>query len=514
MSTANPTQVVFTSTITGALAQISFIVVRLITIPIIITQLGKTEYGLWVLIGQSISFMALSELGISNAISRFVARDKVTRTQEDLNTLINTGVGLSLVVANLVVLISIGLIFVLPNWLGVEPAYLVSVRWVLLISGISLSIQIPLRISFGILNGYQKYGVTNTLQIGLSLFNLVGVLLLLWTDQFGLILLGVVYFSASVFYHLSGLIAIKRTFSGIRIFIRDFSKVAARELLGVGLSASLITAGSSFYRQGIVLASGKLLSIEEAGIYGFVLGLITLLTTFLTQLTLPLLTLASEVQAKEDLNHLERIMNRTMRITFSLGGSAAVGIFFYGEEILRLWLRSSDWSSGEFHMAWLAMVVMGIGLAVGLPQLASRSILQGVGRHWQVTAGFFAASLSALILSIVLMRNGLGITGAALGWALVLFLQGTVIYPPLITRFFNVKWWKMFPKAYFPGIIICSALALTCYLMKTLVPPTTVGLLALNVLVGLLVSGAGFFIISGLSLRQFSQLLQESTPWN
>jgi len=514
MSTSNPTQVVFTSTVTGTLAQVSFIVVRLITFPIIVSQLGKTEYGLWVLIGQSISFMALSELGISHAVSRFIARDKKSHRQEDQNKLINTGVGLSLVAANLVLLVSIGLVFILPNWLEIEQIYFNSVRWVLLLSGISLSIQIPLRISFGIINGYQKYGLTNTLQIGLSLFNLAGVLLLLWTDQFGLILLGLVYFSATVLYHLSGLLAVKRVIKGIRISLRDYSKVAAKELLGFGLSATLITAGSSFYRQGIILATGKLLSIEEAGIYGVVFGLITMLSGFLTQFTLPLLTLASEIHAEEDLAHLERMMNRIMQLIFSLGGSVAVGLAFYGEEILRFWLHSSGWTSGEFHRAWMAMVIMGIGLAVGLPQLASRSILRGVGRHWQVTTGFFVTSLAGLMLSIILMRNGMGITGAALSWALVLFLQGTVIYSPLIARFLKVKWWKMFPKAYLPGGIVCGLLGLSCFLMKTLVPPTTVGLLALNIFVGFLVSGAGFFIISGLSLRQLSRLFLNSTPWN
>ncbi len=68
--------------------------------------------------------------------------------------------------------------------------------------------------------------------------------------------------------------------------------------------------------QGIILATGKLLSIEEAGIYGVVFGLITLLSGFLTQFTLPLLTLASEIHAEEDLAHLERMMNRIMKLIF------------------------------------------------------------------------------------------------------------------------------------------------------------------------------------------------------
>jgi O-antigen/teichoic acid export membrane protein len=514
MTKTNPAQVVFTSTITGALARASSIVVGLITVPIILSQLGKTEYGLWVLIGQTISFMALSELGISGAIGRFVARDKYTRSPEDLNQLISTGVGLSLAVANLVILISIVLIFVLPSWLDIEQAYLTPVKWVLFLSGITLTIQIPLRISFGILNGYQKYGLTNILQIGLSLFNLAGILLLSWTNQLGLILLAAVYFSASVFYHLSGLLAVKRVIKGIRISIRDYSKIAAKELLGLGLSASLITFSGSIYRQGIVLATGKLLTVEEAGIYGTVLGLITLLSGFLTQLSSPLQTLASEIHAQENLDHLERMTNRMMRVTFTLGSSVAVGLFFYGEETLRFWLHSSDWSAGDFHSAWVAMAIMGAGLAVGLPQLASRSILQGVGRHWQVTAGFLVTSAAALTLSIFLMSNGMGIVGAALSWALVLVIQGTVIYPPLITRFFKVKWWTMFPKAYLPGGVVCVILALSCYLMKIYVPPTTLGLLALNIVVGLIIGGAGFFIISGFSLGQLRKLLLNISPWS
>ena len=77
MSTTNPTQVVFNSTVTGALTRVSSIVIGLFTLPIIMSQLGKTEYGLWVLIGQSVGFVALSEMGISQAVSRSIARDRI-----------------------------------------------------------------------------------------------------------------------------------------------------------------------------------------------------------------------------------------------------------------------------------------------------------------------------------------------------------------------------------------------------------------------------------------------------
>ena len=98
MIKTNPTQVIFNSAVTGTIARISSILAGLISAPIIIAQLGKTEYGLWVLIGQSIGFMAITEFGISGAIGRFFARDKNTQNLEELNRLINTGFGLSLFV--------------------------------------------------------------------------------------------------------------------------------------------------------------------------------------------------------------------------------------------------------------------------------------------------------------------------------------------------------------------------------------------------------------------------------
>jgi len=57
----------------------------LITLPLIVIHLGKEEYGIWVLVGQTVSFLALSDLGVANAVSRFVARFRGRNDNESIN---------------------------------------------------------------------------------------------------------------------------------------------------------------------------------------------------------------------------------------------------------------------------------------------------------------------------------------------------------------------------------------------------------------------------------------------
>ena len=74
-------------------------------------------------------------------------------------------------------------------------------------------------------------------------------------------------------------------------------------------------------------------------------------------------------------------------MTFATSACIAVGLVMFGEPALRLWLHRSDWTDSDFTQAGRAIAIMGVALAIGLPQIGSRSTLQGVGRHWLVGGG-------------------------------------------------------------------------------------------------------------------------------
>ena len=133
------------------------------------------------------------------------------------------------------------------------------------------------------------------------------------------------------------------------------------------------------------------------------------------------------------------------------------------------------WSDADFDQAGDALAIMGVALAIGLPQIGSRSALQGVGRHWYVALGMLGASLVSLAAGAVAMAAGWGVAGAAVGWGLVWVIQGTVLFPPVIARFLDVPIRRMFTDAYVPGLVLAGAVLALAWTLNVLVAPASTG---------------------------------------
>ena len=66
--------IIFSSTITGYTLKLLQFFVSIITLPLVVEALGKVQYGILVLIGQTVGFLAMTDIGVSNSIGRFISR--------------------------------------------------------------------------------------------------------------------------------------------------------------------------------------------------------------------------------------------------------------------------------------------------------------------------------------------------------------------------------------------------------------------------------------------------------
>ena len=62
--------VIFSSALTGYIQKGIQFFVSIATLPLIISSLGKIQYGILVLIGQTVGFLAMSDIGVSNSVGR------------------------------------------------------------------------------------------------------------------------------------------------------------------------------------------------------------------------------------------------------------------------------------------------------------------------------------------------------------------------------------------------------------------------------------------------------------
>jgi len=500
-------KIILTNTISGWASRLSRFAVSLVTLPIILNNLGKDQYGIWILVGQTIHFFALSDLGLTNSISRFVSRFQGQEDHQSTINLVNTSLAMLTAVSVVLVLLTVGLAQFIGTILKVPPESALKAREVFLISGLIFAGFFPLRIAPAILQGYQNYFVPNLVNIVGSVLNLAGVIILARLNLLGLIEFAILSSVTTVCISAINVFWAWRKIKPMPLGVRYFSKKTSLSLLDLGSSSVLYSAGTSLYGQGLGIAVGFFLGTAEAGIFGVVLNIMTYLSFMLTQITRPLITISSEYQARGNMDRLFSLSVEIMRVSLAMGLFVFVGLVFFGAPFLKLLLHRTSWNVQDYLNASACLMLMSGSLAVAIPQLAVQSIFRGVGQHWRVTINFLATSLVAFgvgVMAVAFMRS---VVGAAVGWGLQLFFVGVLFNPGMICRYFKISKGRLFRLVYLPALIGACVFCGFAYLVsKVLVPVEPWQFLAdfaLCLAVGMLIV---IVLNRGWSMRVFSMI--------
>jgi O-antigen/teichoic acid export membrane protein len=449
-------KVILYATATGWINQAVSATSGLIILPIVVTHLGKTEYGIWVLVIQFVQFLSMSDLGVSNAMGRFVARARGSDDAKVMNQLYSTTMAF-LALSGLI--IALATVFMSPyiGWmLGIEKSYYNVTKNIFLITGLSIAIQMPFNLSVGILMGHQRYGPHGIGKILGSVANMLGVGFLYMINKIELEPLAIVSASSICISQLVTVVIARKITGPWSLNPKNISIKLMKEILSLSGSNLQITFGNYIYRSGLVIAVGRILGTQAAGIYGVVLTIISHIYTLISAFSNPIGTLASEFQAGGKSEDMKEICISVMRTIFSLSICCAVGLLIYGEPILRLLISKGNWSAIDYHHAGNMLFIMGIGFAFGLPQEVSARALKGMGKHWHVSNVSFFFSICAVIVGILIMYLSRSIYGAAIGWGSFWLLQGFLIYPQMLSKYLSVPFRRMIVESYLPGIIIGS----------------------------------------------------------
>lgn len=496
VESTSPVRVVLAAASVTWLYRVLNAVSGLITLPLLVAALGKSGFGVWVLVGQAISFFSLSDLGVSNAVGRLIARARGTGDRAAYERVLSTVMAVTLLEGLIVACATVLAAPFVPGFLGLGQQYSADAVIVFRLLGLSLAIQLPLRIAMGVLAGHQQYGAHATAKIFEAVLSPTVLFVLAALGRLDLV--SCAWASALIAVTSQAvLVAVAWRWTGPwHLSVSRVSITTAKEALDMGAAALSITLSTLLFTQGLGLAVGRSLGVEAAGIFGVALSLAANLQPMLAAFGSPFATLASEWQARGELERLNDVLVRAMQATFALSASAAAGVLVYGEPILRVLIPAASWSEPDFRQAATALSVMMGALAVGLPYMTTRSVLQGVGRHWAATAGLFLASLGGLVAGFWTMHAGWGIVGAACGWGLGQALQGGVVYPLIAQRHIGERFVTTATRVYLPGSAVAVAvLGLAAACSRLVVPDTAAGVLA-GIVVCAAAGGMGTFLVA------------------
>jgi len=458
-------KVIFSSALTGYLQKGIQFFVSIVTLPLIIASLGKIQYGILVLIGQTVGFLAMSDIGVSNSVGRFISKYNVQKKNDKIKEVIHTAFYLLLIAAVIIIIITLTLSTWIPGWLNIPEEYHSISKLLFIINGFFLALMFPTRIGQGILAGKQMYPVINLMASLVAIVQLIGVIVLSKLNILGLIELAFLMLGANLFSQLIIIgIAWKNTPSfTFKNF--SFSRSMAKSILSLGLSSFFISLSGILVSQGLVIAVGILTNTITAGIFGVVMIVITNVSFLLTKMTQPIVTLASELTAINENKKLNQLILLLMRISLIISFLFSISLVFYIEPLLKM-LLSVSWENQDYINASIAIIIMSMSITIGIPQFISRAVLQGVGLHWKASVGKVTASLLSFIIGVVLMFLDYGLMGASIGWSLIWILPGLFYFPRLISKFMNVSIKRMLLIVYLPGYIIGGVLFCVGYLLK------------------------------------------------
>src|SRR6185437_10612737 len=99
-----------------------------VVVPILVHGLGGVQYGIWTLIGQTITGMNLLDFGLSIGVGRFFARHHAQDDREEISRLLSTGLAVSIIPAALMLLGGAALAIWAPRFFHFPPALDLQVR--------------------------------------------------------------------------------------------------------------------------------------------------------------------------------------------------------------------------------------------------------------------------------------------------------------------------------------------------------------------------------------------------
>lgn len=454
----------------------------MVSLPLIATHLGKEELGVWLLVGNLVSFVSLSDFGIGSSISRLVARYRQTDPQE-LSALLSTALALVSVTTAVLLLLAIAGAGFVPQLLQVPPSLATDTRLAFLLCAASASLLLVLRLAGGVLAGYQRYGPHATGKVLEALLTFLAVVLLAKADLLDLKHLAVATSVLSLLANAALVWVAWKMTGPWELRWARVSRGMVQEIFSLGVSALGLSLSTVLYAQGIGLLVGVGYGLQAAAIYGVCLLLATNIQALLSSLGVSFSTLASEWQGRNELGLAVAPIRTVSKTTSALASCALAGLIVHGEALLRILFHRSDWSDTDYETAWKLLIVMITGLTVGLPYTAIKSTLLGTGQHWKVFAWSSGAAVGAVAVAAGAagLRMPLWLIGAT--WCVFWFLPALTILLAAQARQAGASLTRVAWQVHAPALAVGGLLGTFGFVLRACWPPANLAALLVQILI-------------------------------
>jgi O-antigen/teichoic acid export membrane protein len=432
------------------------LLVGLLVAPFLVHTLGQSSYGLWIVISSLTGYFSVLDLGIGSSVGLNVAYYRARNDVAGVNGIVSTAVAYLSAAGLVVLLATIGALFVFFDIFEVPPEQVADARSALLLVGANFALWLPMNAFDGVLWACQRFDLQNRVGVPTVLVRGGLTFWLIGRDP-SLTTLALITCGTTLIAMIVKMVLALRQQAGLRLRPAFVSRDAARRLFGDGIWCFILLTLRSMAPQ-ITLAiigSKRLSGLGTALVTPFAVAmrLTEYATSFLIAGTQVVTPVAKAMHARDE--------QERERSLFLLGGKCCllIALFFLslfvflGRSLIRLWMGP------ELDPAYCLLLILALGEVLPMSQWTTFHVILGKGRQRALALlALVEVALSAALAPVAARYYGLpGVCVALAGPAGFFCGVCRLVYGCRVT---GVPLWTYLTRSLLPPLAIAAGPAL------------------------------------------------------
>lgn len=412
--------------------------------PFIISRLGRSGYGVWVLVSSFIGYYSFLELGIGSAVTRYIARFSGKNDKKKQNEVAATSMSMLCIAGMLVVIISFFAGEPLARFFEVEPEYINKFKWAIWLMGASIALSFPANAIDSTIIAYEKYILLNVIKIFNTILRAALIVLFL---KLGEGILGLAYATLimSLLHLIISRFLCRQIVPQVSFSLRNTSFWTSGTLMTYGGVSTIIMIASIVQASIGNFVTGKYLGAKYVAIFGISMLMTKYFRQFIIQATSVLKPRFALLEGASENRKLKILFFKATLNTSLLAFGLGAMIIIMGGRFIIFWV-GEDFADA-IPVLWLLVA----GYSFAAAQNPSVALLYAFNKHKYYAIAMVVETSAIIGLSIVLAPL-YGLIGIALGVAVPLLIIRSlqVIY---VAKIANIKIYEYIKTIGLPFLI-------------------------------------------------------------
>ena len=397
----------------GYINMIASLLVSFLYTPILLKNLGQSEYGLYALVASIIGYLSVLDMGFGNAMVRFVSRSKANPDKAS-ESKIN---GLFLFLYMIIGIISLIVGFILIQnissiFAALTPDELSKARIIMIILVFTVSLSFPLSIFDSYVLSCEKFKYIKILSLIKTLIVPLTMLPLLFMGHKAITMVIVTSSYSIIFHMITIFYCFKKLKMKIDFSFHNIDKILLREVLVYSFFIFLNIVVDNIYNNTDQVILGNVAGTIAVSIYAVAARVSSINTSFST--TISGLFFPRITKTLEEDNGNKKVSDlfiRVSRIQLYIMALIMFGFIVFGRQFILLWVGN------DYVSAYYILLLLMIPAIIPLTQNIGISILQARNKHKFRSVVYLCIAILNIFISIPLAREYGGV-GAAVGTAI------------------------------------------------------------------------------------------------